>query len=142
MPATDMPAVPFVEVVVVGALDAAAIPRMRVQLEDAAALRPVHMVVDLADCPRLDAAGIDLLVSVHRAVWSSGGRLTLRGMSSRLYRLLALARVDRVLQTAPTPAGYEPRHRSPGTSGRTEAAGTECSQRDDEVRWWETAATG
>ncbi|WP_433616488.1 STAS domain-containing protein [Dactylosporangium sp. CA-139114] len=140
MPTTETPTVPFVEVVVEGALDATAVPRTRVQLEDAAALRPAHMVVDLAACPRVDATGIDLLVSVHRTVWGSGGRLTLRGMSSRLYRLLALARVDRVLQTAPAPAGYRPRHRSPGTPGDTEGRYASGDQLD-EVRWWETPAS-
>ncbi|GAA3452464.1 STAS domain-containing protein [Dactylosporangium matsuzakiense] len=109
----EAPIVPLVEIYVSGALDAAGVPRARMLLEDAVELAPTHLVVDLADCPTIDANGIELLVAVHRDVWRNGGRLTLRGMSSRLYRLLALARVDRVLQTASAPAGYRPQHRSP-----------------------------
>jgi anti-anti-sigma factor len=80
-------------------------------LEDAVALRPGHLVIDLTDCEYLDATGIGLLLDVHRRVWQDGGRLSLRGMSPRLHRILQIARVDRVLQTATAPAGYRPKHR-------------------------------
>ncbi|WP_433604881.1 hypothetical protein ACQP2P_25825 [Dactylosporangium sp. CA-139114] len=33
-------------------------------------------------------------------------------MSAKLYRLLAIARVDRVLQTANAPVGCQPQHRA------------------------------
>lgn len=136
----ETPSIPLVEVLVEGALDAAAVPRIRTMLEEAVGLNPVHMVVDLADCPVLDATGIDLLVAVHRTVWGTGGRLTLRGMSPRLYRLLALARVDHVLQTAPAPPGYEPRHRSSGRAAAADRPAKAADPVDGEVRWWEPAA--
>ncbi|MDG6108699.1 STAS domain-containing protein [Dactylosporangium aurantiacum] len=99
------PAVPLVEVVVDGALDADFVPQVRRLLDEAAGFRPWHVVVDLARCPNLDAAGIE--------VRAGGGRLSLRGLSGRLHRMLAVARVEGVLQTA-APSGYAPRHRAGG----------------------------
>lgn len=107
-PMTDLPSMPLVEVLVRDALDAKAVPRVRRLLDDAVALRPAHLVVDLSGCDVLDAAGIGLLVEVHRRVWTAGGRLTLRGLSPRLRRMIELARADRVLHTAASPAGRQP----------------------------------
>jgi anti-anti-sigma factor len=83
--------------------------------EDAVALRPAHLIVDLAECEYLDATGITLLVDTHRRIWQDGGRMTLRGLSPRLHRILEIARVDRVLHTATAPAGYRPKHRRNST---------------------------
>jgi anti-anti-sigma factor len=102
-PITDRPSTPLVELVILEPLDAEAVPRVRRLLDDVIALRPTHLVVDLSDCTMLDAAGIDLLVQAHRQVWGDGGRLSLIGLSARLHRLLAIARVDRVLHTTPAP---------------------------------------
>lgn len=139
----EAPTVPRVEILVTEALDAQAALRLRPVLDDAVALRPSHLVVDLAGCPRLDAAGIDLLVDVHRRVWAGGGRLTLRGMSARLYRLLEIARVDRVLHTASAPPGYRPQHRAarraPASSAPDDSHRTSPA---DEVRWWEPVSSG
>ncbi|MGI5240673.1 STAS domain-containing protein [Dactylosporangium sp. CA-139066] len=101
-----------IEVLVTGALTAATVDRWRTLADDAAATRPAHMVVDLTACDSLDTAGIDVLVEVHRRLWADGGRLTLRGVSARLSRLLTLARVDRVLQIADAAVGHHPRHRA------------------------------
>jgi anti-anti-sigma factor len=72
--------------------------------DDAAALRPADLVVDLTACAYVDAAGIGVLLDVHRRVWSDGGRLTLRGLSPKVARTLQLARVDRVLYVTKGPA--------------------------------------
>ncbi len=108
-PIAQTPAMRLVEVLVTEPLDASAAPRVRALLDDAAALRPADLVIDLTACAYVDAAGIGILLDVHRKVWSDGGRLTLRGLSPRVARTLQLARVDRVLQvtaaaTAPPPA--------------------------------------
>lgn len=110
-PMTDAPSMPLVEILVREPLDAKAAPRIRLLLQEAVELRPAHLVVDLAFCDALDAAGIDVLVEVHRRIWAAGGRLTLRGLSPRLHRMIKLARADRVLHTAAKPPGYQPRHR-------------------------------
>jgi anti-anti-sigma factor len=84
-------------------------------LDNAVTLRPAHLIIDLTDCEYLDATGIGLLLDIHRRTWQSGGRLSLRGMSPRLRRILKLARVDRVLHTATPPARYRPEHGPPTT---------------------------
>jgi anti-anti-sigma factor len=94
----------LVEVLVTDPLDTGAVPHVRALLDDAAALRPADLVVDLTACEYVDAAGIGVLLDVHRKVWSDGGRLTLRGLSPKVTRTLQLARVDRVLHVTEEPA--------------------------------------
>jgi anti-anti-sigma factor len=107
----DTPTLPRIEIRVTGPLDAAAVTRMQPLMTDAVALRPNHLIVDLSECDGVDAAGVEFLVDAHRTVWRDGGRMSLQGVSPRVYRILEIARVDRVLHTAPAPAGYRPRHR-------------------------------
>ncbi|GAA0733050.1 STAS domain-containing protein [Dactylosporangium roseum] len=94
---TVRPAAPTVEIIVTEELDAASVPRMSALLQDAMAMRPGRLLVDLAQCPFVDASAIGMLLDVHRQMWSEGGRLTLRGPSPRVRRTLHLARVDHVL---------------------------------------------
>jgi anti-anti-sigma factor len=70
-------------------------------------------VVDLTDCPFVDAATVGVFLDVHRQAWRAGGRLVLRSPSARLRRILHLARVDHVLymtpaQPPPAPADHGP----------------------------------
>jgi anti-anti-sigma factor len=80
-------------------LDATRTPSVGGLLDDAVAVRPAHLVVDLSECEYLDAAGIALLLDVHKRIWADGGRMTLRGMSPRLGRILEIARVGAVFGT-------------------------------------------
>lgn len=99
--------VPMVEVVVRGEFDAYAAPRINEVLEEAIALYPERLIIDLADCPSIDAAGIMLLLDAHRRAMRNGGVVALRSPSPRLTRNLRLARVDRVLQVIRTPVPAE-----------------------------------
>ncbi len=118
-PAADEPMMPLIEIVVSDPLDAVAIRRLGGLCRDVVALRPAELVVDFSACHVLNASVIDLLMSVHRRLWAVGGRLTLSGLSPRLYRNLELARVDRVLNTTttrPAPTLPCPKHRATVTS--------------------------
>lgn len=53
--------------------------------------RRVHLQVDVARCDFLDAAGIDLLVELHRRLRAHGGRLTLRKPPARIRHQLQRA---------------------------------------------------
>ena len=104
METTTRPAtctVPLVQVSVTEDVDQTAVPRLTKAFRDILALRPQHVVVDLAACQALDAAGIDLLLDVHRTLWRQNARLTLRSTSPRLRRLLAIARAAHVLDISP-----------------------------------------
>ncbi len=103
-PMAQTPAMRLVEVLVTDPLDTGAAPRVRALLDDAAALRPADLVIDMTACAYVDAAGIEMLLDVHARVWRDGGRLTLRGLSPKVARTLQLARVDRVLHIAGTAA--------------------------------------
>ncbi|WP_432972276.1 STAS domain-containing protein [Dactylosporangium sp. CA-233914] len=91
------PTTPIIEVVITEELDAASVPRFSALLHEAVDLRPARLVVDLAECPFIDAAGIGMLLDVHRRLWTEGGRLTLRSPGPRVTRTLELARVEHVL---------------------------------------------
>jgi anti-anti-sigma factor len=93
--------IPVVEVVIRDALDLNGLTRLGSLLDEAIALEPAELVVDLTDCPLIDAAFIGLLLDTHRRVRRGGGYLTLRSPSPRLRRNLTLARADGVLRTSP-----------------------------------------
>jgi anti-anti-sigma factor len=83
--------------VVTEALEGPAVERWGRLLDEAAVRRPERLVLDLRHSPRIDAAAIDLLLRVHRRVLGFGGRLVLRAPGKRVRRVLALARVEQVL---------------------------------------------
>ncbi|GAA1408675.1 STAS domain-containing protein [Catellatospora coxensis] len=90
--------VPLVEVQVCGDLDASSAPGVNDVLSEALALHPRQLVIDLAGCDVIDAAGILLLLDAHRRAIRDGGMVALRSPSARARRNLKLAKVDRVLQ--------------------------------------------
>lgn len=90
--------IPLVEIVVSGDLDAWSAPRVNEVLEEALTLEPRRIIIDLAGCPSIDAAGIMLLLDAHRRAMHNGGSVALRSPGARLRRNLRLAHVDRVLQ--------------------------------------------
>jgi anti-anti-sigma factor len=120
---TEARTMPLLEIRVTTPLSAATAGDLDGLLEDAISLRPAQLVIDLTDCEYLDATGIGLLLDVHRRVWQDGGRLSLRGMSSRLQRILEIARVDRVLQAATAPAGHGSEHRRSTVDTATGSSG-------------------
>ena len=101
---TEAPAPPVgtttVVVPVPGALDVTTLPRVREQLEQAAAARPARLVVDLSACTFVDASALAVLLDVHRRLSRTGGVLTLRGSCPRVLRLLSLTGLRRVFDLA------------------------------------------
>jgi anti-anti-sigma factor len=105
---------PLIEVVITERLDSHAARRLRRMLFESLELRPERLVVDLTDCPFVDAAAVHVLLDAHREAWRVGGRLTLRSPSPRLTRLLELAHARDVFDiTYDRPAHPTPvtRHR-------------------------------
>jgi anti-anti-sigma factor len=86
----------LVEIVVEEDLTAEAADRLHSRLADALRMRPAQLVVDLSQCGYADALAIDVLLNAHRQAYQTGGRLTLRGPSQRVERMLRLARVHQV----------------------------------------------
>jgi anti-anti-sigma factor len=89
-----------VVVKVEGELDVSSVSRVREHLHDALSVRPGRLVVDLEDCPFVDACALTMLLDVHRRAWRAGGVLTLRGCSPRVLRLLSLTGLRRVFDLA------------------------------------------
>lgn len=89
-----------VRVGVVGELDASTLARVRVQLQDALTERPARLVVDLSDCPFVDAAALTALLDAHRTASRYGGVLALLGCQPRVVRALSLTGLRRVFAYA------------------------------------------
>jgi anti-anti-sigma factor len=92
----DLRGTPTVEVLIAGALNAEALPQIRDRLDRAMARRPERLVIDLTDCGRFDATGMALLVETHSRLRDTGGRIMLRGLSTRLRRALEIIAVQRL----------------------------------------------
>jgi anti-anti-sigma factor len=92
-----------VVVVVTDPLDGATVGYWSRVLADAAARRPDRLVVDLAACPRMDAAAIATLLRLHGQMLCAGGGLLLRTPPARVRRMLRLARVEQVLAVEEDP---------------------------------------
>lgn len=60
------------------------------QLDDVLRVRPDRVVVDLTRCPTIDAATLRVLLGTHCELRRRRGVLVLRGLSSRLERVIAL----------------------------------------------------
>jgi anti-anti-sigma factor len=85
-------------VAVTEALEGPAFDRWRRLVDDAVALRPARLVVDLAGTPRIDAAVIVVLLQVHRHLICADAQLVLRDPMPRVRRMLSLSHVDRVFE--------------------------------------------
>ena len=95
-----VPASPALTVPVRGALDASTVARVRESLDSAVRSRPPQLVVDLTDCPFVDASALAMLLETHRRLARFGSVLTLRGCSPRVLRLLSLTGLRRVFDLA------------------------------------------
>lgn len=116
-PADSICSVPLVEIRITGALEAARLSITSAVLDAALRLRPGCLIVDLAECSGIDAAAIDMLLDVHRELSRAGSRLTLRGPTPRLRRILGIARVDQVLHMVPGPGTGPVDEQLPGAGG-------------------------
>jgi anti-anti-sigma factor len=65
------------------------------------AVRPGMLIIDLSRCPRIDAAGVAMLMNLHRLMRRDGGRLCVRAPAPQIRRVLQIARVDQILDIIP-----------------------------------------
>lgn len=93
--------IPVVEVQVIGDLCGPALPRFETSVTEALTVRPAVLIVDLGRCPLIDAAGIGLLLDLHRQMRRRDSQLTIREPTTEVRRLLRIARVDQILDIIP-----------------------------------------
>lgn len=94
--------VPLIEVALTTELDRAGLSVTGLVFDRVLALSPGHVVVDLAGCRHVDAAGIGLLLDVHRRLARRQAVLSLRDPSPRIRKILQTARLDQVLSVTET----------------------------------------
>jgi anti-anti-sigma factor len=107
--------IPVVEVQVIGDLCGPALPRFEGSVAEALTVRPAVLIVDLGRCSLIDAAGIGLLLDLHRQMRRRDGRLAVREPTIEVRRLLRIARVDQILDVIPAnlPGNEVLAHRDP-----------------------------
>lgn len=88
------------ELVLTGRLDARTVPGARTALHSAVDDGAGDLVLDVAALEIWDAAGLGMLLGVHRRAADRGRRLVLRSPSARLRRVVRAARLHRVLTTS------------------------------------------
>lgn len=66
-----------------------------------------HIWLDLSRVDGLDAAGLGLLVELHRWTERRSARLTIANPSARAHKPIALTSLDRVLHIVGEPAGVD-----------------------------------
>jgi len=89
--------VPLVELEISEELDRVRLPGLSPVLDRVLSLGPGEMVIDLSGCRHIDAAGIGLLLDVHRRMTRGQGTLILRNPNPRIRRILETARLHQVL---------------------------------------------
>jgi stage II sporulation protein AA (anti-sigma F factor antagonist) len=74
-----------------GELDLAGAPLLQEHLLEAAQAEVSEVVVDLEHTTYIDSSGLDVLVSAHKRLASSGGELIIRSSTPRSLRLFEIA---------------------------------------------------
>ena len=100
--------IPVVEVQVLGDLCGPALPSFEASVAEALTVRPAVLIVDLGRSPLIDAAGIGLLLDLHRQMRRRDSRLAVREPTEQVRRLLRLARVDQILDVIPAETAEAP----------------------------------
>lgn len=80
-----------------GILDSRSVPDLRRKLLEALDAPQAEIRLDLSRVVTIDATALALLVSVHRRAMAAGGRLVLDGVGPSVARMLAVTRLNRVL---------------------------------------------
>jgi len=91
-------------VAVTGELDMATAPRLRQEVHRLTGQGRSRVVVDLAGVEFLDSTGLGVLVGILKRVRSHGGALRLVAPPEQVRRLLALTRLDQILDVYPDTA--------------------------------------
>ncbi len=91
-----------VEVHVTHELRAPALGRFESAVLEALTAVPHVLVVDLSRCPGIDAAGIRMLLDLHRQLRRGGSRLRVREPSPQVRRVMHVARADQILDIVAT----------------------------------------
>lgn len=87
-----------VKVVIGGRLDVGTVRCTKQTLDEALNSGAHELIIDLGTCQAIDAAGIELLLDVHRRAIHNGSTVVLNSPSQRLRRNLRLAHADKVLR--------------------------------------------
>lgn len=92
---------PRAQVVRIGArLDAGTSAGLRTRLHDAVDAGSGDLILDLSELEMIDATGLGVLVGTHRRAIAAERRLVLRSVPPRIMRVLAVTRLNRILNVA------------------------------------------
>ncbi|RKN47846.1 STAS domain-containing protein [Micromonospora endolithica] len=84
------------------AFDLPHLPALGALFDRVLALRPAQVVADLSACRYIDAAGVGLLLDVHRRLTRVGAVLTVHDPNPGIRRILQITGVDQVLPVTTT----------------------------------------
>lgn len=96
--------IPIVELRVSDELTTSALPAVKATVVEVLAVRPHVLRLDLSRCPRIDAAGIALLLDLDRHLQRHGGRLTVHEPTPQVRQILRSVGVDQAFDIVPDDA--------------------------------------
>ncbi|WP_170323612.1 STAS domain-containing protein [Cryptosporangium phraense] len=99
--------IPIVSVRVVEAFTAAQLPLIRAAVEEVLAVSPRVVVLELDECPAIDAAGVAYVVDLHRRLRRDERRLEVHHPTERVRRVLTHLRLDRILPVRPAASSLD-----------------------------------
>ena len=65
-------------------------------------MHPPYLIIDIAQVPYMDSAGLGLLVNFYVAAQKNGRKLAIAGTTPRIMALFELTKVDSLLKFYPT----------------------------------------
>lgn len=81
--------------------DAASAPALKNTVVDLANRGKILVVISLSRLTHVDSSGLGVLISLHKTLQASGGRLALCETPAKILPILRLTRLDRVLTISP-----------------------------------------
>lgn len=85
-----------------GRLDMVAAPRLKALVHSAVTDGMTPVIVDLAGVQFIDSTGLGALISGLRATRQAGSDLRIAGAGTQVLSVLAMTRIDRVIQPYPS----------------------------------------
>lgn len=86
----------------VGEVDLARSPELRMRLRDEVDHRPRRLVIDLTGITYMDSSGVATLVEALQRSKASGTRLLLSGLQPKVRSIFTISRLDSVFEIAAT----------------------------------------
>ena len=86
---------------IIGDIDLARSPALRLELLDLVKQKPKRLVVDLSGVPYMDSSGVATLIEALQHQRKAGAKMVLCGLQAKVRSIFEIARLDAVFKIVP-----------------------------------------